>query len=372
MRGIPLKTRLGLELFRLYRGVQTRLHELTYLFWECTLRCNLNCRHCGSDCQKSSATPDMPLTDFLPVLEQIARHQNPNKTMIAVTGGEPLLRTDLEACGRAFYRLGFPWGIVTNGYCLTPGRLQSLTDAGLRSLTISLDGMAASHDWLRGAQGCFERTVAAISRCSQADGLVFDVVTCVNQRNLTELERLKTLLTGMGVKRWRLFTIFPKGRAAGEEQLRFSGEDLRRLMDFIAACRAEGRIEASYGCEGFLGSYEGRVRDGFFFCKAGVNVASVLVDGGISACPSLRGDYVQGNIYRDDFLACWENRFEVMRNRSWTRTGNCANCKVYRWCQGNGLHLRDEKSAGLLHCHHEMLSHQPVFRVDSEPSPRAS
>ncbi|HOW32596.1 MAG TPA: radical SAM/SPASM domain-containing protein, partial [Bacteroidales bacterium] len=38
------------SLFRSFRKSESALHELTYLFWECTTRCNLNCLHCGSDC----------------------------------------------------------------------------------------------------------------------------------------------------------------------------------------------------------------------------------------------------------------------------------------------------------------------------------
>ena len=56
-------------LFRLFRDNETRVHELNYLFWECTTRCNLHCRHCGSDCSVQSREPDMPLQDFLRALE---------------------------------------------------------------------------------------------------------------------------------------------------------------------------------------------------------------------------------------------------------------------------------------------------------------
>jgi len=66
-------------------------------------------------------------------------------------------------------------------------------------------------------------------------------------------------------------------------------------------------------------------------------------------------DYIQGNIYKDRFLDRRHNGFEVMRNRSWTRTGKCAACEVYNYCEGNGLHLRDEKSGELLTCQNEML-----------------
>ena len=46
---IPLRKKIALELFRKYRKNTTQLHPLDYIFWECTLRCNLSCLHCGSD-----------------------------------------------------------------------------------------------------------------------------------------------------------------------------------------------------------------------------------------------------------------------------------------------------------------------------------
>jgi radical SAM enzyme (rSAM/lipoprotein system) len=352
---ISIKTRVGLELFRLYRAAQAHLHELNYLFWECTLRCNLNCMHCGSDCTRDSSIKDMPIADFLKVLDEVAREYNPNKIMIAVTGGEPLMRNDLEACGRQFYKRGFPWGMVSNGYLLDATRLSALTDAGLRSVTISLDGLQDSHDWLRNKKVSFSRAIHAISLCTKQEDLIFDVVTCVNQKNFSELSDIKKLLIDLGVRKWRLFTIFPKGRAKNIPELHLSDTEFRMLLDFIMACRSEETIGASYGCEGFLGNYEGRVRDGFFFCRAGITVASVLADGSISACPSLRGDYIQGNIHKDHFLHCWNTRYKIMRNRSWCKTIECSSCKVFKWCGGNGLHLRDENSKGLLMCHYKKL-----------------
>jgi radical SAM protein with 4Fe4S-binding SPASM domain len=152
------------------------------------------------------------------------------------------------------------------------------------------------------------------------------------------------------VRRWRLFTVFPVGRAAKEEELQLDNEQFRRLMNFIIDTRREGRIRVDYGCEGFLGSYEGKVRDRLYSCSAGITVGSVLVDGAISACPSIRADYHQGNIYTDDFWDVWNNRFEAYRNREWMRTGECAECKMFRYCKGNGMHLRNERGE-LLVCH---------------------
>jgi radical SAM enzyme (rSAM/lipoprotein system) len=353
---MKLKKRLFFDLFTLYKRNQARLHPLTYLFWECTLRCNLNCMHCGSDCSKEMQTPDMPLADFLNVLDTITPHVDPPNTTIVLTGGEPTMRADLAEIGREITRRGFPWGMVSNGFALNENLFSHLMQAGLRSLTISLDGLEEAHDWFRGQKGSFDRAINAIRLATSEPGLTFDVVTCVHQRNINTLHNLRDLLIATGVKRWRIFIIFPKGRAKDNPELDMDNAQFRAVYDFITETRKSGKIRVNAGCEGFLGDYELLARDHPFFCHAGIHIGSVLVDGSISACPSLRADYIQGNIYKDDFWDVWENRFQIMRDRRWTKTGKCASCKVYKWCEGNGLHLRDEKTGDLLQCHYEKLS----------------
>jgi radical SAM protein with 4Fe4S-binding SPASM domain len=125
-------------------------------------------------------------------------------------------------------------------------------------------------------------------------------------------------------------------------------------MQFIVACRQEGRIHASFGCEGFLGPWEGQVRDHLFSCQAGLSIASVRVDGAISGCTSIRGAYSQGNIYQDDFVEVWEQRFGLFRDHTPLKTGPCADCRWWKWCQGNGMHLRDSDGR-LLQCNLERL-----------------
>ena len=104
----------------------------------------------------------------------------------------------------------------------------------------------------------------------------------------------------------------------------------------------------------FLGNYEAEVRDTFFACRAGISVGSVLIDGAISACPSIRADYHQGNIYENDFMEVWNHRFKPYRDREWMKKDECADCKYFRFCKGNGMHLRDE-NGDLLFCHLKRL-----------------
>ena len=351
---LTIRQKIALELNRqLVRQMQEE-HPLRQLFWESTLRCNLKCRHCGSDCKISSLHPDMPFNDFRKVLERIKEKYDSHNIMVIVSGGEPLMREDILKCGREIFNLEFPWGMVSNGRLMSPRMIDGLLEAGIHSLTISLDGFEEHHNWMRGLPDSFSHASRAVEMLAKVPVIKFDVVTCVNNINYDTLEQFKEYLITLGLKSWRLFTVFPAGRAAADPQLQLSSEKFRGLMEFIRKTRKEGRIHASYGCEGFLGEYEGDVRDHLFSCQAGLSIASVRIDGSISACGSIRADYNQGNIYKDDFIEVWENRFQQYRNRSWMKTGKCAACKWFRYCQGNGMHLRDG-NGDLLLCHMERI-----------------
>ena len=143
-------------------------------------------------------------------------------------------------------------------------------------------------------------------------------------------------------------------RQLGKTAFVLTNEQFTWLMNFIRFCRKEGKIHVSYGCEGFLGNYEAEMRDSIFQCNAGINTASVLADGAISGCPSIRANFHQGNIYKDDFIDIWNNEFKPYRNRQWAKKGECADCKMFRYCEGNGMHLYDDEG-NLLVCHYKRL-----------------
>ena len=388
---MKLRKRIIFELERLRRKNLQQLHPLQQLFWESTLRCNVHCLHCGSDCSSSEVTPDMPAEDFLRVIDQsVTPHVDPHKVLIIISGGEPLMRTDLAQVGAALKQRGYPWGMVTNGLALTEKRFKELMQSGLRSVAISFDGMKDNHNWLRQHPLAFEGATRAIKLAAQygvqrgstvvqhssklsnterealnnieqapapaeqPNGLIWDVVTCVNQRTINQLDEMREYLWSIGVRNWRLITIDPMGRAAENPELLLTPEQHRQLLDYIREKRKQG-LHISYSCEGFMPDYELEVRDHLFHCAAGVSVASILIDGSISACTSVRGKYYQGNIYKDDFWEVWENGFEPYRNRKWMKQLEpCDNCKLFRYCEGGGMHLRRE-DGNLMLCHHNKL-----------------
>jgi len=341
------------KIFQRFKKTETKVHELNYLFWECTARCNLTCLHCGSDCSRKSSYSDMPLSDFLSALDTIKC--KPPYFTVVLTGGEPLLRDDLELCGREIRRHGARWSIVTNGYLYDLEKHNSLLNAGLGALTISLDGLEETHNWLRNSPESFARAEIAIGLAASSSRLNFDVVTCVNRRNIGELDSIYKFLELKGVKSWRLFTIVPKGRAKGNAELFLTDNELIELLNFIHLKRSERVMDIRFSCEGYVGRYELKVRDSFFFCRAGINIGSVLIDGSISACPNIERSFSQGNIYRDNLSETWECKYQVFRDRSWTRSGKCTNCTEFSDCLGNGMHNRISSNADVLTCHYHKI-----------------
>ncbi len=233
---------------------------------------------------------------------------------------------------------------------------RKLMNAGMSSITVSLDRLRDTHDTFRKRKGSFDRALQTIDLVANEKRLpVYDVVTCVSPMNIDELEEMKKMLIGHSVKAWRLFAIDPIGRAAEDKEILLNGIQLNQLMDFIVTTRKEGKIDAKLSCEAYTGKYERKVRDWFYFCRAGITVGSVLIDGSISACPNIDKKFVQGNIYHDNLLDVWENRFKPFRDRSWMHKGPCTNCKVYDNCLGGAMHLHKKDDNGIMLCHYNLL-----------------
>ncbi len=335
------------------------LHRLRYLFWEATRRCNLSCRHCGSDCGKDDDQTGLPAELVIATLSAIAKHYAAPEIMLVTTGGEPLVRRDLlEVLGEA-RRLGFQLGMVSNGHILDGAMAQKLSEVGLQSIVVSLDGPEPSHDWLRDRPGSFRRACRAIAALVEVGMPVVEAITCVTPRSLVELDATYRIVRELGATHWRVFNIFPTGRAKGDDELLLDHDGIRRLVHEIAALRERGKRDGlivNLSEEGYLGwDWEHKVRDTPYFCRAGVNIAGIMADGSIAACPNLPRSMAQGNVEEDDFVDVWENRYQLFRDRSWTREGSCGSCKQWSVCRGGSLHLWDPERKAPHWCHYEIM-----------------
>lgn len=351
---MKLSKHILLTLFNLYHKQVVAEHQLKCLIWECTLKCNLSCKHCGSDCTYNNEMRDMPYDDFVTALDALEQHIPPQKLRITFSGGEPLLRTDLIECGKDLTLRGYSWGMVTNGLLLTQRKIAELADAGLKSISISLDGLESYHNHFRGNSNSYQRVIEALKELKKYPSIFTSVVTCVTPENIDQLESLKVLLLDdITIGSWRLYPIFPIGRASLDSSLLLQTKQLHGLLGLIKQYRESG-YNVKFSCEGFLGDYEGTVRPHFYNCMAGVSVASIRVNGDISGCNSIRYNYSEGNIYKDNLWEVWQTGFNKYRNRSWAKSDICSKCKVFRYCLGGGMHLRD-KNGEIVQCLYNKL-----------------
>ncbi|MEW6756546.1 MAG: radical SAM protein, partial [Candidatus Latescibacterota bacterium] len=181
-----------------------------------TYRCNLRCRFCyaACGCRVSEDTDqEMDTAAVTRVLEVIRREaQVPS---VSFTGGEPLLREDLEELIAAAVRLELRPNLITNGTALAGnGRAARLRAAGLVSAQVSLEGpSAAVHDGLTGVPGSFERTLAGVAALRRA-GIHTHTNTTLNALNEDALEALVDTVAALGLERMSANLVIPSGSAA--------------------------------------------------------------------------------------------------------------------------------------------------------------
>jgi radical SAM protein with 4Fe4S-binding SPASM domain len=330
------------QLHSLYKKAECADHPLLYLFMEITRKCNLHCRHCGSDCSSIVTAPSLTTPSWLTLIDTMADTFR-SKPAINLTGGEPLLHEDFPVIVKRLFERNFRWGIVSNGYVLDKPMLDLLTGNGVTSITISLDGTEESHNWLRCNNQSYSRAVAAIRMIALAGIEHSDVVTCVNPLNLDQLDSVAKVLIDNGVKAWRLFRIFPAGRGGVNKELHLSFDATQRLLDWIADRKslfAKQGLDINLSCEGWLPFAENsRVRDQPFFCRAGINIASILHDGTITGCSNNASQFYEGSVLSDNFAYIWEHGFRKFRKRDWISNSSCGTCCYVKKCQGGSVHL---------------------------------
>ncbi len=349
------------KLHPVYKYLETVVHPLRYLFLEITQKCNLDCLHCGSDCGKHARRDELSTAEWLEFIDYLGEKRPKGHNLFLVfTGGEPLCHKDLTKLFARARANGLPFGMVTNGLLLNEKTLARIVDEKITSVTVSLDGLRNNHDWLRGVSGSFDAAVQGISLAAKSPIRFLDVVTCVTPRNLEELPDILALLRSKGVTRWRLFNIFPKGRAENNSALMLLPEQVEKMLYWIKETRRQlsgSAFHLDFSCEGFLPpTVDAEVRDEPYFCRAGIAIGSVLCDGAISACPNISRDFVQGSILNDDFFRVWNDKFEPYRNREWMKQGACVDCSQWKRCRGNSMHLwnTQRRETGL--CYHRILS----------------
>ncbi|MBU1172273.1 MAG: radical SAM protein [Proteobacteria bacterium] len=141
----------------------------TYMIFWVTGACNLSCSHCFNRSFQSRCGKDLTLGE----VDAISRNMAHVK-YLTLAGGEPLLRKDLSAIVRVFYKNNdlHMVNLVTNGWytdraqAFVAQTLKACPDLHI-SVGVSLDGPQDIHDHFRGREGSFRRAVETLKTLKQ-------------------------------------------------------------------------------------------------------------------------------------------------------------------------------------------------------------
>ncbi|HWA72018.1 MAG TPA: radical SAM protein [Polyangiaceae bacterium] len=340
-----------------------------YAVWEITLRCDLACRHCGS--RAGHARPDeLDTAECLDLVRQMAELGVLEVTLI---GGEAYLRDDWDEIAAAIVARGMSVGMTTGGRGITAERARRAKAAGLENASVSLDGLEATHDRLRGVKGSFQSALAALDHF-RAAGVKVSCNTQINRLNLGELPEILELIALHGASSWQIQLTVPMGRAADEPEVLLQPYDLLTLFPLLGElaerARALGVRVWPANNIGYFGPYERALRGTLpkghlASCDAGRAILGIEADGSIKGCPSLPTEAWTGGNIRDASLRdIWERSapLRYMRDRTvedlW---GFCRTCYYADDCRAGctwtGFVIFGRPGNNPL-CHHRALEMQ--------------
>ncbi len=343
-----------------------RVTRPVYAVWEITLRCDLACLHCGSRAGKGR--PDeLSTEEALRTVDQIAEL---GVTEVSLIGGEVYLREDWETIARRVKDRGMTCGIVTGGRGFTRERAQAAKDAGVDGVSVSVDGLAPTHDRLRAVHGSHQAAMEALGNL-EAVGLRRSANTQINRWNLREIPAVLESLIPTGIFAWQVQFTVAMGRAADHPSMLLEPYQLLEAMPMIArlkerADQAKVRIWSGNNV-GYFGPFEKMLYETsqtghHLSCGAGSSGLGIEANGDVKGCPSLTSaDYVGGNLRDHSLVEIWEQTTPLRFTRDRTTEelwGFCKSCYYAEDCLAGcswTTHVLFGKRGNNPYCHHRTL-----------------
>jgi radical SAM protein with 4Fe4S-binding SPASM domain len=325
--------------------------------WDFTHQCNLSCKHCYSDSGTASKA-ELGTAEALEVVDQLADF---GVTALAFSGGEPLTRKDFFEVATHAVSRGLYVSVATNGTLLTKENVQKLKQAQINYVEVSIDGATAqTHDAFRGVPGAFDKAVAGLKNCVEAD-LCACIATTATKSNLAEMPGILDLAEEIGAERFTYFNFIPTGRGKEHFDQDLTAEEREELMRYLLNRMSKGckttilttapqLARVALQCQGPNGTGEvtmsmahmqtARVSkkavplaDFIGGCGAGRLYCSISPQGDVHPCVFFPVNV--GNLKNEKFGDIWLNSkiFNALRDRN-NLNGACSTCKYKFICGG--------------------------------------
>ena len=153
--------------------------------WELTLRCNMNCAHCGSEAghRRGKELNHEEALNFCNQLGQMGCE------VLTLLGGEPFLREDWDDLALCLNNYKVKVNAISNGYIMDQSLVDRIKKARLTNVAISLDGLRETNEKIRRKPGSYQRVMNSLSLLRQ-NGISSAIVTTITRDNMNELDEL--------------------------------------------------------------------------------------------------------------------------------------------------------------------------------------
>lgn len=275
--------------------------SLRYLELQITNACNLRCKHCYIGDQSHH---ELSLKQIGNSLREFEAMQG---LRVLVTGGEPLLHTKFGAVNEMLSDFMVRKVLFTNGVALKKDDLKGLN---VEEIQVSIDGLEAGHDALRGT-GTFKRSMEAV-RDALETGFDVSIATMALPGNLRDFDEMESLFKDLGIKDWTVDIPCITGRLKENAEFHLRPEDGGKCLGYGYGAGLHG-TEPGFGC--------------------GLHLMSVLADGKVAKC-TFYADHAVGTV-EQGLKACW-GRIQPVK----LETLEC-DCEYLNVCRG-GCRYRAE------------------------------
>lgn len=293
-----------------------------------TWRCNLDCMFCYRTWKKS---PELSTRQAKGVIWKIKNEAK--LPFISFTGGEPLLRRDLEKLIRYSRSIGLKVNLISNGTLITKSKAKSLERAGLGSAQISLESPSERiHDFLTGKTGSWKATVEGIKNLLDR-GIYVHTNTTINRENMETMLDYPEFIRSMGIKKFSANIIIPVGEAAKHRGLWLRYSEIGRFIDDIKRKADRAGVEFIWYSPLPYCIYNPVAKGlGAKSCAACHGLLSVDPEGSVIPCSSY--PLKVGDMLRDGFERVWFSKEALFFRELEYLPEPCRHCQYREICAG--------------------------------------
>jgi len=333
--------------------------------WNLTKRCNLECAHCYIAAGSWQATTgELETGECIRITDEILEISP--APLFILSGGEPLLRDDLEVIAEHATSRGATVVVGTNGTRLTRERIRSLKDAGVTGVAVSVDSLDERyHDRFRHGGGALRDTIAAVERLRQ-EQLDFVIQTSLTRGNRREIPALAAWSADLGAVSFNVYFLVPTGRGEAMQGLTPDANEavLRELAVLEQVYR--GRMLVRSKCQPQIMRHvhqtdpESTLLNYSTRCPCGVHYCRITPEGKLTPCPYM--PVVAGDLRQDRFADVWNRSPVFNRLRAEEPGGKCGRCEYRSIC--GGCRARAFAESGDIMAADESCAYEPTGDVD--------